>query len=113
MTQIYGAQPGAILVTEGETVYLEINWTDRDGIPATPTAVEYGCYDARTGAILLAPTAATSLDSTMTIVVPPAGTACADGATAVREVALEIAAMFGTEKKTLRQVLYVQPMHMV
>lgn len=43
------------------------------------------------------------------------GTACLPGSTSMREVAVEIAAQFGaaTEQKTVRQLLYVQPLHLV
>ncbi len=116
MTQIIGAMPSPLLVTEGETVYLSIDWTDRDGAPATPTAVEFGCYDARTGAVLLAvSTVPGPYSSTTEIVIPPAGTACLPGVTSMREVAVEVVARFGeaTEQKTVRQVLFVQPMHLL
>lgn len=116
MTQIICSMPSPLLVTEGETVYLSIDWTDRNDAPATPTAVEFGCYDARTGAVLLAgSTVPGPYSSTTEIVIPPAGTACQPGATAMREVAVDISAQFGsaTEQKTMRQVLYVQPLHLL
>ncbi len=116
MTQVCGVLPPPLLVTEGETVYLSIDWTDREGAPATPTAVEFGCYDARTGAVLLAgATVPGPYSSTTEIVIPPAGTACQPGVTAMREVAVDISAQFGsaTEQKTMRQVLYVQPLHLL
>lgn len=116
MTQIIGASPPPMLVTEGTTVYLSIDWADRDDAPATPTAVELGVYDARSGAVLIAPAPVPGPHSSTTeIIVPPAGTACQPGATSMREVAVEVVARFGeaTEQKTVRQVLYVQPMHMV
>lgn len=116
MTQIIGASPAPLLVTEGETVYLSIDWTDRDGEPATPTAVEMGVVDARTGAVLLAAAPVSGpYSSTTEIVIPPAGTACLPRSTAMREVAVEIVAQFGsaTEQKTVRQLLYVQPLHLV
>lgn len=105
-----------MLVTEGETVYLSIDWMDRDGAAATPTAVEMGVYDARTGAALLAAAPVPGPHSATTeIVVPPAATACQPGATALREVAVEVAAQFGSadEQKTVRHLLYVQPLHLV
>lgn len=116
MTQIIGALPPPMLVTEGTTVYLSIDWTDREGDPATPTAVEMGVVDARTGAVLLAAAPVPGPHSSTTeIVVPPAGTACLPRSTAMREVAVEIVAQFGsaTEQKTMRQVLYVQPLHLL
>lgn len=116
MTQVCGSLPPPLLVTEGTTVYLAIDWTDREGDPATPTAVEMGVVDARTGAVLLAATPVPGpYSSTTEIVVPPAGTACLPGSTSMREVAVEIAAQFGsaTEQKTVRQALYVQPLHLV
>lgn len=116
MTQVCGSLPPPLLVTEGEVVYLSIDWTDRDDAAATPTSVRMGCYDARSGAVLLAPAEVPGpYAETTEIVIPPAGTACAAGATAMREVAVEISAQFGaeTEQKTVRQVLYVQPMHML
>lgn len=116
MTQIIGALPTPLLVTEGDTVYLSIEWTDRDDAPAAPTAVEMGVYDARSGAALIAAAPVPGPHSTTTeIAIPPAGTACLPGVTAMREVAVEIAAQFGsvTEQKTVRQPLYVQPLHLV
>lgn len=116
MTQIIGASPTPLLVTEGETVYLSIDWTDREDAPATPTSVRFGCFDARSGAVLVAAADVPGPHSATTeIIVPPAGTACQPGATSMREVAVEVVARFGeaTEQKTVRQVLYVQPMHIV
>lgn len=116
MTQVIGALPTPLLVTEGTTVYLSIDWADRDNVPATPTSVEMGVYDSRSGAVLLAPALIPGPHSSTTeIVVPPAGTACLPGATSLREVVVEVSAQFGPaeEQKTVRQVLFVQPLFMV
>lgn len=116
MTQVIGALPTPLLVTEGETVYLSIDWADRDDEAATPSSVELGCYDARSGAVLLARAAVPGpYAATMEIIIPPAGTACLPGVTSMREVAVEVVAQFGvaTEQKTVRQLLYVQPLHIV
>lgn len=116
MTQVCGAMSPPLVVTEGEVVYLSIDWTDRDDAAATPTLVEFGCFDARSGAALLAKSTVPGPYATTTeIVVPPAGTACLPGITAMREVSVEVVAQFGSavEQKTVKQLLYVQPLHML
>lgn len=106
--------PQPIQATEGQTLYLEFDWVDRAGDPATPTEIRVGSYDARTGKVLMAPvTLPGPYDTATEIVIPPEATACTPGATAFRAVALEIVALFGTEQLTIRQSVLVRPMHMV
>lgn len=100
--------------TEGTTLRFEVDWTDSNGAPDTPSSVQYAVYDSRTGEALLAPTAATPATTTE-IVVPPEGTACEPGTRAARRVQLEIVASFGSpeDQMTLLQPILVQPLHIV
>lgn len=106
--------PQPIRATEGQTLYLEFDWVDRAGDPATPTEIRVGSYDARTGKVLMAPVVVPGPHSTTSeIVIPPEATACEPGTNAHREVALELAVRFGADQLTIRQSVLVRPMHMV
>lgn len=116
MTQAWEVPPEPITANEGDTLYLNFAWTDKDGDAATPSLVEWGSFDERTGAVLLAAAELPGpYSSTTEIIVPPAATACAVGATAPRAVTIEVVAQFGSaaEQKTIRQRVNVWPLHML
>lgn len=104
-----------IYATEGLTIYLSVDWSDRNGAPATPSEVRFGSFDAETGEELMAPESLAGPFSTTTVIkVPPEATACRPGTTKVRIVAIEIQAKFPDDDQlTLRKTVMVQPLHMV
>lgn len=81
---------------EGTALRATVSFTDRDGDPAAPTAVQWGVYDTRDGSALIALTDfGGALDASIVIDVPPAGISCGETAR-TRALELVIVAQFNS-----------------